>query len=120
MARAKLYQYPGCSTCKKAAKWLSEHDVTHDSVHLVEQTPDAKTLRKLWQDSGLPLKKFFNTAGNSYRQGDFKSRLPSMSEEAQIEALTSDGMLIKRPILSVGKAVRVGFREAEWRDALGL
>lgn len=114
-----LYWYPGCSTCKKAAKWLDAHDVAHERIHLVDATPDVATLRSLWERSGEPLKKLFNTAGGSYREGDFKSKLPSMSDDEALAALAADGMLIKRPILDTGAAVRVGFRSGTYADLLG-
>ncbi len=116
----KYYDYPKCSTCKKALKFLGEHDQTVESVHLVEETPSADVLRDLWQRSGLDLKKFFNTSGKVYRGENYKERLPTMSDEDKLAALAGNGMLIKRPILDTGKTVLVGFREAAYREALSL
>ena len=112
-----FYEYPGCSTCRKAAKWLDEAGVAYERVHLVEKTPSQKTLKDLWQRSGLPLKKFFNTSGQSYRGGGWKEKLPELSDAAAIKGLAGDGMLIKRPILDTGDQVLVGFREAEYQEA---
>lgn len=114
-----LYWYPGCSTCKRAAKWLEARGVAHDRVHLVEATPSAEQLSDLWSRSGAPIKRLFNTSGKSYRAGGFSQKLPGMSDVEALAALAADGMLIKRPILDTGDAVRIGFREEEWSDALG-
>jgi len=115
-----LYHYAGCSTCRKARKWLSQQGQSPVLIPLAAEPPSPERLRALWQASGLPLKKFFNTSGQSYRGGDFKNRLPKMSDDEQLEALAADGMLIKRPILDLGARVLVGFREAEWAEALGV
>ncbi|MCO4761340.1 MAG: arsenate reductase family protein [Myxococcales bacterium] len=109
-----IYQYPGCSTCRKALKWLTAAGVEADVVHIVEQPPSAAQLQQAWQASGLPLKRFFNTSGQSYRGGGFKDRLPSMSEAAQLAALAADGKLIKRPLLVADQGVLVGFKEPDW------
>ena len=114
-----LYQYPACSTCRKAVKWLDGSGFPFDSIHLKESPPDAATLLDLWQRSGLPLRKFFNTSGQSYRGGNWKERLKDASDEEALQALAADGMLIKRPILDTGAAVLVGFREAAYDEALG-
>jgi len=111
---AIIYQYPGCSTCRKALKWLDAHGVTYTRQDLVAQPIEPDALRSLWRRSGLPLRKLFNTAGRSYREGGFKDRLPTMSEEEAIAALAADGKLVKRPILDTGETVLVGFREAEY------
>lgn len=113
-----VYQYPGCSTCRKALKWLDAQGIEHRAVHIVEKPPSAAKLKKLVKTSGLPLKRFFNTAGQSYRQGGFKDRLPSMTDDEKIAALAADGKLIKRPLVDAGDAVLVGFREADWADQL--
>lgn len=115
---ATLYWYPGCSTCKKAKRWLEDNDVTFETVHLVTSTPSADTLRTLWQASGLPLKKMFNTSGKSYRAGGFSQRLPTMNEDEALAALAADGMLIKRPLLHNGDTVLIGFKEPEWAAAI--
>jgi arsenate reductase (glutaredoxin) len=108
----KLYWYAGCSTCKKARKHLGDREVS--VVELKTDPPTAAELADLHARSGLPLKKFFNVAGQSYRGGGFKDRIGSMSEQEQYDALAADGMLIKRPILDLGDRVLVGFKEADW------
>lgn len=109
-----LFQYPSCSTCRTAKKWLEAANLEVTSVHIVDDPPGVEKLQKLHAASGLPLKKFFNTSGQSYRNGGFKERLKSMTESEMLQALASDGKLIKRPILESGTAVLVGFREAEY------
>jgi len=115
----RIFQYPGCSTCRRASKFLAAAGASVESIDLVVHPPSADTLKDLHQRSGLPLKKFFNVAGRSYRGGNFKKRLPGMSEAEQFAALAADGKLIKRPIFDTGDQVLVGFREAEWTEALG-
>ena len=117
----KIYQYPNCSTCRKATKWLEAAGKTFSSVHIVNEAPDVAALRDMWDRSGLELKRFFNTSGQSYRGGGFKDKLPGMTDAEAHAALAADGMLIKRPLLVVDdRIVKVGFREPEWRAALGL
>ena len=108
----KLYWYAGCSTCKKARKHLGGRDVT--VVELKTDPPTAAELADLHGRSGLPLKKFFNVAGQSYRGGGFKDRIGSMTDQDKYEALVADSMLSKRPILDLGDRVLVGFKEADW------
>ena len=120
-----VYHYGGCSTCRKARKFLAAHDQTAVLIDLKAEPPSADTLAELHAASGLPVKKFFNTSGQSYRGGGFKDRLPSMSDVEAHDALAADGMLVKRPILSVTRAdgsrvVCVGFKEPSWASALGL
>lgn len=112
-------EYPKCSTCKKAKKWLEEHNVEFEDRHIKEHNPSAAELRQWHAASGLALKRFFNTSGMLYRSMELKDKLPSMSEDEQFELLASDGMLVKRPILVDGDTVLVGFREKEWEQALG-
>ncbi|WP_411953769.1 arsenate reductase family protein [Alkalibacillus sp. S2W] len=106
-----VYQYPKCGTCRKALKWLDEHNLEYDSVHIVDNPPNQTELKQVIERSDLPTKKFFNTSGKKYRELNLKERLPSMSEDEQIELLASDGMLIKRPIVTDGQQVTVGFNE---------
>lgn len=115
-----LYHYPGCSTCRRARKWLDGQGIAYKMVHLAETPPSAKVLADVWNRSGLPLKKFFNTSGQSYRGGGFKDRLGTMSEDEKLSSLSADGMLIKRPILDHGDGVLVGFREEAWAQSLGV
>ncbi len=114
-----IYEYPGCSTCKRALKWLDAQGVDYTRVHIVDAPPSRKTLARLHRASGLPLKRFFNTSGQSYRGGGFKERLPAMSEAEQLDALAADGKLIKRPLVDGDGFALVGFKEPEWRERLG-
>lgn len=111
-------QYPKCSTCKKAMKWLQENGVEFEDRHIVENNPTAEELKKWHEKSGLPLKRFFNTSGQVYRQNNIKDRLPDMSEEEQYELLASNGMLVKRPIVVGDDFVLVGFKEKEYAEKL--
>ena len=111
-APVTVWQYPKCSTCRKALKWLGEHDVALESIDLVASPPAAGALRELWKRSGLPLAKMFNTSGESYRAGGFKQKLATMSEGQALAALAADGKLIKRPLIDAGDTVLVGFDEA--------
>lgn len=111
-------EYPKCSTCKKAKKWLDEHAVSYTDRNIKEDNPSAEELKQWHERSGLPLKRFFNTSGMLYREMGLKDKLPAMSEEEQIALLASDGMLVKRPILVTEDQVRVGFREKEWEETI--
>ena len=113
-------EYPKCSTCKKARKWLDDHQVAYTDRHILEETPTEDELREWIGRNGLPLKRFFNTSGMKYRELQLKDRLPGMSEEEQIALLATDGMLVKRPLLVLDHRVLPGFREADWSEALGL
>lgn len=110
-------EYPKCSTCQRAKKWLDAHQIPYTDRHIKEQNPTVGEL-KAWQSkSKLPLKKFFNTSGMLYRELDLKNRLDSMTEEEQFALLATDGMLVRRPVLVIDDAVLVGFKEAEWDAA---
>ena len=109
-------EYPKCSTCKKAKKYLEEHGIEFGDRHIVEENPTKEELAEWIRISGKPVKKFFNTSGMKYRELGLKDKLPQMSEEKQIELLASDGMLVKRPLLIDGEMVLTGFKEAEWPD----
>ena len=111
-------QYPPCSTCQKAKKWLDEHGVTYTDRHIKENNPTYEELKEWHRCSGLPLKRFFNTSGLLYKSMDLKNELPTMSEEEQLRLLATDGMLVKRPILVTEKGVTTGFKEAEWEKLL--
>ena len=108
--------YPKCSTCKRAEKWLEAKGIDFEKRDIKTENPSAVELKEWYQKSGLPLKRFFNTSGNLYKEMKLKDRLPEMSEEEQIELLSTDGMLVKRPILVDGDAVLVGFKEKEWEE----
>lgn len=112
---ATLYQYPKCSTCRKAATLLRSLGVVFESIDLVETPPSVATLRVLHERSGLDIRKLFNVSGQSYRAGGFKDRLPNMDLEEALEALAADGKLIKRPILVTDEQVLVGFDEDAYR-----
>lgn len=112
-------EYPPCSTCKKARKWLDEHGVSYTARHIKEQNPSADELTLWHQKSVLPLKKFFNTSGQLYKSMALKDKLPNMSEEEQISLLSTDGMLVKRPLIISEDFVLVGFKEKEWEEKLG-
>ncbi|KAF0996328.1 arsenate reductase family protein [Geobacillus thermoleovorans] len=109
-----LYWYPKCGTCRKAKKWLDEHGVEVQTVHLVDEPLTKEELAELHRKSGLPLKKFFNTSGMKYRELGLKDKLDRASEDEMLDWLASDGMLVKRPILTDGERVVVGFREQEY------
>lgn len=110
--------YPKCSTCIKAKKWLDEEGVKYTERHIAEENPSFSELKEWWEKSGLPLKKFFNTSGMLYKEMQLKDKLPGMSEEEQLKLLSTNGMLVKRPIVVCGKTVLVGFKEAEWSEKL--
>ena len=111
-------EYPKCTTCQKARKWLEAQGAAFTARHIKEDPPAGEELRSWHERSGLPLKRFFNTSGLKYKELGLKDRLPGMGEEDQLELLASDGMLVKRPILVGDGFVLVGFREAEWAAAL--
>ena len=109
-------QYPPCSTCQKAKKWLDAKGVSYTDRHIKEQNPSYEELKEWYEKSGLPLKKFFNTSGLLYKSMNLKEKLPAMTEEEQLRLLASDGMLVKRPILVKGDKVLTGFKEADWEE----
>jgi len=111
-----LYWYPNCSTCKKAKKSLDEHEITYQLVHLVEETPSEEVLKELIQTSGLEPKKFFNTSGKVYREQNMKEKIKDADLDDMVGYLASNGMLIKRPIVTDGEKVTVGFKEAIFED----
>lgn len=114
----KVYCYSKCSTCKKALKWMEDNRVVHTVIDIKDDHPDEKTLRELHKKSGLPLKRFFNTSGQLYREMELSKKLPDMSEGEMFKILASDGMLVKRPLLVTEKAVIPGFKEELWKEAL--
>ncbi|WP_096190089.1 arsenate reductase family protein [Evansella halocellulosilytica] len=107
----KLYQYPKCGTCRKAKKWLDDHGIAYEDIHIVDTPPSKAELKDLYHKSGLELKKFFNTSGKKYRELGLKDKVKSTSDEELLEILSTDGMLIKRPIVTDGDKVTVGFNE---------
>ena len=110
--------YPKCSTCQEAKAWLDGRGVSYEARDIKEDRPTLEELREWQRRSGLPLKRFFNTSGMLYRDLGLKDKLPGMSEEEQLALLSSDGMLVKRPLLITDKTALPGFREKEWEAAL--
>lgn len=111
-------QYPPCSTCQKAKKWLDAHGLSYTERHIKENNPTYEELKAWYQRSGMPLKKFFNTSGLLYKSMQLKDKLPTMTEEEQLRLLATDGMLVKRPIIVTDERILTGFREAEWEKLL--
>lgn len=111
--------YPKCTTCQKAKKWLEEKGVPCEVRDIKLENPSLEELRRWHQASGLPLKRFFNTSGLQYKALGLKDNLPAMDEEAQLELLATDGMLVKRPIVVGDGFVLTGFRPKEWEEKLG-
>ena len=111
-------EYPKCTTCQKAKKWLYENKIEYEDRHIKEKNPTIDELKEWHKNSGLPLKKFFNTSGLLYKELKLKDKLPTMSEEEQYELLASDGMLVKRPIIVKGDQILVGFKAEAWEAAL--
>lgn len=112
-------EYPPCSTCKKAKNWLDSHGISYTDRHIKEQNPSKEELTLWYQQSGLPLKKFFNTSGLLYKSLALKDKLPTMTEDEQLSLLATDGMLVKRPIIVTDTDILVGFKETEWEEKLG-
>ena len=108
-------QYPKCSTCQKAKKYLTQHNISFEDRHIVDNNPTKEEFSTWWKLSGLPLKKFFNTSGNVYKEMKLKDQLPMMSDDEQLTLLASNGMLVKRPILIKGDTVIVGFKEENYK-----
>lgn len=110
-------EYPKCTTCQKAKKWLDGKGRPYTERNIKENCPTVEELKEWHKKSGLPLKRFFNTSGLIYKEKNLKEKLPTMSEEEQYQLLATDGMLVKRPLLVMENTVLVGFREAEWEKA---
>ena len=110
--------YPKCSTCQKALKWLDEKGVQYTVRNIKEENPSDEELSYWYKNSGLPLKRFFNTSGLLYKSMELKDKLPTMSEDEQLKLLSSDGMLVKRPLLISENFVLTGFKEKEWEENL--
>ena len=111
-------QYPPCSTCQKAKKWLDAHGLSYTERHIKEDNPTYEELKAWYQRSGMPLKKFFNTSGLLYKSMQMKDKLPTMNEEEQLRLLATDGMLVKRPIIVTDELILTGFKESEWEMLL--
>jgi len=111
-------QYPPCSTCQKAKKWLDEQGIDYEDRHIKLDNPTYDELKQWYECSGLPLKRFFNTSGLLYKSFELKTKLPTMTEEEQLRLLATDGMLVKRPILITEKGITTGFKESEWEKLI--
>ena len=109
--------YPKCTTCQKAKKWLDEQGMEYEQRHIKDQHPSAAELETWWKQSGLPLKRFFNTSGLLYKSLQLKEKLLTMSEAEMLTLLATDGMLVKRPLLIADDKILVGFKQAEWEQA---
>lgn len=117
MSTLKVYHYTKCGTCRNAIKWLQAQDHELELQDIKDQPPVVDELRELVKNSGLPLKKFFNTSGDVYKSQGLKDKLPDLSEQEQLELLAGNGMLIKRPIVTDGSKVTVGFKEDQYASA---
>lgn len=115
MGKITVLSYAKCSTCQKALKWLDEQGIAYELRPIKENNPTAEELKKWHQKSGLPLKRFFNTSGNLYKELQLKEKLPDMTEDEQLSLLATDGMLVKRPLLVSDDYVCPGFKEADWK-----
>lgn len=111
-------EYPKCSNCKKAKKWLDENGVEYTDRHIIENNPTYEELKEWYEKSGLPLKKFFNTSGMLYKSLNLKEKMTTMSEDEQLKLLATDGMLVKRPLIVSDDVILTGFREKEWIEKL--
>jgi arsenate reductase len=111
-------EYPKCSTCQKAKKWLDSRNIEYTDRHIVEDNPSYDELKEWYEKSGLPLKRFFNTSGMLYKEMQLKDKLPTMSEDEQLKLLSTNGMLVKRPLIINGETVLTGFKETEWEEKL--
>ena len=110
--------YPKCSTCQKAKKWLDENKIEDTERHIVNDNPTYEELKKWYEKSGLPLKRFFNTSGMLYKEMKLKDKLPDMSEDEQLQLLATNGMLVKRPLVVAEGFVLTGFKEKEWTEMM--
>lgn len=110
--------YPKCTTCQKAKKWLDDNNISYESRNIKEENPTAEEIKKLWEISGLPLKKFFNTSGLLYKSMNLKEKLNSMTDDEKIEILSQNGMLIKRPLLIGDNFALPGFKEDKYKELL--
>lgn len=113
-----IIEYPRCSTCKKAKKWLDEHNIEYEDRDIIKDNPQKEELKEWYEKSDLPLKRFFNTSGKVYRELKLKDKIPTMTEDEQLEILSTNGMLVKRPIIVTENTILTGFKEKEWEEKL--
>lgn len=118
MSQTIFIEYPKCTTCQKAKKWLQERNLDFEDRHIKENQPTLDELKQWHAKSGLPLKRFFNTSGMLYKEMKLKDRLPNMTDEEMYQLLATDGMLVKRPILITPKGITTGFKESEWEQLI--
>ncbi|MBQ5995429.1 MAG: arsenate reductase family protein [Clostridia bacterium] len=118
MSKVLFIEYPKCSTCQKAKKWLDENGIEYDDRDIKLDNPTFDELSRWYKISGLPLKRFFNTSGMIYKQLGLSAKLPDMAEDEQLKLLSGDGMLVKRPLIISDSFVLTGFRAAEWEEKL--
>lgn len=111
-------EYPKCSTCRKAKKWLEENNINFTDRHIVDQKPTKEELNEVILKSGLPARKLFNTSGNVYKSLNLKSKMDSLSEDEMLDLLSTDGMLVKRPLIIGDDFALVGFKEDAYADIL--
>lgn len=111
-------EYPKCTTCKKAKKWLQDNGISFEDRHIVENNPTKEELKEWIGRSGLPINKFFNTSGILYREMSLKEKVKSLGEEELIEILSTNGMLVKRPLIVAEDFVLVGFKEEAWKEKM--
>ncbi len=116
MTKLLFLEYPKCSTCQKAKKWLEENHIKFEACHIVEQNPTETELKQWIIRSKMPIKKFFNTSGLLYKSMELKNKIPQMSEEEQIKLLSTNGMLVKRPLLIGEKSILTGFKQEQWEE----
>lgn len=112
----KFYQYSNCTTCKKAAKFLNEYGVSFEPIDIVQHTPTKKEFEQIVKDTGVEVNKLFNTHGAKYRELGLKDKLQDMTQDEKLELLSSDGMLIKRPLAISGNKITLGFKEAQYKE----
>ncbi|MFC5711206.1 arsenate reductase family protein [Thalassorhabdus alkalitolerans] len=110
------YGYPSCGTCRKAKRWIEEHGIDYNEYHIVEDPPSRDRIKELYEKSGLELRKFFNTSGKKYRELGLKDKVKTAGEDELLDILASDGMLLKRPIVTDGTKVSVGFKEEQFEE----
>lgn len=118
MEKILFIQYPKCSTCQKASKWLKENNINVESRNIVDDKPSEMELTQWIEKSELPVSKFFNTSGKLYKEQNLKERVKNDSTKDLIKLLSTNGMLVKRPIIITDKTILVGFKEDEWSAAL--
>ncbi|HAR4922084.1 TPA: arsenate reductase family protein [Staphylococcus aureus] len=112
----KFYQYKNCTTCKKAAKFLDEYGVSYEPIDIVQHTPTINEFKTIIANTGVEINKLFNTHGAKYRELDLKNKLQTLSDDAKLELLSSDGMLVKRPLAVMGDKITLGFKEDQYKE----